>query len=112
MTQPADLTTRATFFSLLEHAQDAATHAVLATPIDLAITDIALGIALVREQAATLLQLEASVLTPALNLSLVESLERAEFISRDLDFTDSANDGSSDLVLALCDLVREARARA
>ena len=107
--QASDRNPSPTVFALLSRAHEIAERRILAEPLDLPASDFALGIALLREQARHLEcdHTPPEVLEPA--LGLVESLERAERLSRDLHFTDAGSVRSSEFVIALCDLIREAR---
>ena len=98
-----------TVFALLSHAHEIAERRILGEPLDLPASDVALGIALLREQARHLECDHTPTEPPEPALGLVESLERAERLTRDLHFTDADSVRPSKFVIALCDLIREAR---
>lgn len=109
MAQTADRTPPTTVFALLAHAHAIAERRILSEPLNLPASDVALGIALLREQARQLECDHTPTEPPEPALGLVESLERAERLTRDGHFTDPDSARSSEFVIALCDLIREAR---
>ncbi|GAC1378640.1 MAG: hypothetical protein NVSMB48_00530 [Marmoricola sp.] len=111
MPDKQDFTSPDTLLRLLTRARDLAEKRVLDEPLDLRAADVALGIAVLREKAGHLAWGQTPVLSYDLGLGLVESLERAEVLTRDLLFVDVIP-GSSEFVGALCDLIREARSLA
>ena len=107
--QASDRNPSPTVFALLSHAHEIAERRILAEPMDLPASDVALGIALLREQARHLDCGHTPMEPPEPALGLVESLERAERLTRDLHFTDADSVPPSEFVIALCDLIREAK---
>lgn len=112
MPEVTDFTSNGTVLVLLTQAHDLAERRVLDEPLDLKAVDVALGVALLRGHALQL-RWEAGVAAPPdPGLGLVESLEHAERLSRDIPCVGLNPSQSSAFVAALCDLIREARSLA
>ena len=109
MPEQADFTPPSSVLALLTQAQEIAERRILDEPLDLAASDVALGIALLREQALQVGCEHALLASPPPGDGLVESLESAERLTRDLRFTDANPARSCEFVISLCDLIREAR---
>ena len=109
MSDTQDFTSADTLIGLLTRAQHLAERRVLDEPLDVPAADVALGIALLRGQASKLAGGLVPLTPSELRLGLVESLEHAEALTRDVQFVGVIQGHPSDFVVALCDLIREAR---
>lgn len=112
MTDDLGPTTGDAILLLLEHAQDRANEAALAAPLDLHFADLSLGIAAARQQTLVFSSPQSTGTESCEELELLDSLERAEQLARNLPIHTGLGTAASDLVIALCDLIREARANA
>lgn len=112
MAPQADFMPTCSVVALLTHAQEIAQRRILDEPLDLAASDVALGIALLGAEALELGCEHDSLALPQPGDGLVESLEGVERLTRDLRFTDARSARACEFVISLCDLIREARSLA